>query len=358
MITGQPLYRAEQLPVFQNRIFHSEEEAKNCARGDVVVAQDPVTGLISNQAFRPELMNYDADYHNEQGLSSVFQSHLQNVTEIVQKHFRGSSLIEVGCGKGHFLEALQGLGFEITGLDPAYEGSNPSIVKQYFSAEAGHRGDAIILRHVLEHVQNPVAFLSKILEANGGQGKIYIEVPCFDWICDRRAWFDIFYEHVNYFRLSDFHRMFGTVHEAGRIFNGQYLYAVADLATLRIPSHQEGGRFQFPAQFLDGVNRYVAKLRTRKNAPAAVWGAASKGVIFALFMQRAGASVDMVIDINPAKQDKYLPVTGLKVKSPETAMNELPPDAEIFVVNGNYLNEIRALTKDRFHYIPIDREDI
>jgi Methyltransferase domain/C-methyltransferase C-terminal domain len=358
MITVQPLYRAEQLPVFQNRIFHSEQEARNCTRGDVVLGQDPVTGLISNQAFRPELMVYDADYHNEQGLSSVFQSHLQNVTEIIQKHFHGSSLIEVGCGKGDFVESLQALGFEVAGLDPAYEGSNPSIIKQYFSAEAGLQGDGIILRHVLEHIQDPVAFLSKICAANGGKGKVYIEVPCFDWICGRRAWFDIVYEHVNYFRLVDFQSMFGTVHEAGRIFHGQYLYAVADLATLRTPTQQEGGRFQFPAQFLDSVTRYAAKLRTHRDAPAAVWGAASKGVIFALFMARAGASVDMVIDINPAKQGKYLPVTGLKVQSPEAAMNELPPGAEIFVMNGNYLDEVKALTNDRFSYIAIDHEEI
>jgi hypothetical protein len=48
---------------------------------------------------------------------------------------------------------------------------------------------------------------------------------------DRRAqsWFDLFYEHVNYFRLDDLRRMFGTVHEAGHLFGGQYLYIVADL---------------------------------------------------------------------------------------------------------------------------------
>lgn len=358
MIPGQPLYRAEQLPVFQNRIFHSEEEGRNCTTGDVVLAQDPGTGLISNQAFRPELMKYDTDYHNEQGLSSVFQSHLQNVSEIILKHFHGSSLIEVGCGKGHFLEALQALGFEVTGLDPAYEGSNPSIIKQYFSAEAGLRGDGIILRHVLEHVQDPVAFLSKIRDANGGKGKVYIEVPCFEWICDRRAWFDIFYEHVNYFMLSDFHRMFGTIHDAGHSFNGQYLYAVADLATLRVPLHEEAGRFEFPAHFLDSVDRYAARLCTRKSAPSAVWGAASKGVIFALFMARAGAGVDMVIDINPAKQGRFLPGTGLQVQSPEAAMKALSPGAEIFVMNGNYLEEVKTLTKSRFNYITVDHEDI
>ena len=177
------IYRAEQLPIFQNRMFHSEQEAKNCIKSDVVVVQDLETGLIFNQVFRPDLMSYDADYQNEQSFSSVFQRHLQNVSEVIVKHFEAHSLIEVGCGKGYFLEQLQRLGFEITGLDPTYEGSNPSVIKRYFNPEIEIQADGIILRHVLEHVRDPLGFLSNIRESNGGPGKIYIEVPCFDWIC-------------------------------------------------------------------------------------------------------------------------------------------------------------------------------
>jgi SAM-dependent methyltransferase len=358
MTEHQPMYRAERLPVFQNRTFNSVKEAEESATGDVLLVQDPATGLISNHAFRPELLRYGADYHNEQGLSSVFQSHLRNVSGIIQKHFQGASLIEVGCGKGHFLESLQALGFRITGLDPAYEGSNSAIVKEYFSPEAGLTGDGIILRHVLEHIQDPVAFLSKIRDANGGKGKAYIEVPCFDWICERRAWFDIFYEHVNYFRLGDFRRMFGTVYEAGHIFNGQYLYAVADLATIRTPVSAADDRFVFPSHFLDGVRRYADKLDERTTGRRAIWGAASKGVIFSLFMKRAGARIDMAVDINPAKQGKFLAVTGLQVQPPDAAMKMLPPGSEVFVMNGNYLEEIKMSTKGQFEYIPVDHERI
>src|ERR1017187_6492880 len=259
------LYRAEQLPSFQNRMFHSEEEAKNCAKGDVVLVRDLDTGLTFNRAFQPELMQYDADYQNEQAISAAFRRRLQNVSEVILKHFQDSSLIEVGCGKGYFLEHLQAMGFKITGLDPAYEGSNPSVIKRYFSPESGLRADGIVLRHVLEHLQDPVGFLSRVRDANGGGGKIYIEVPCFDWICDHRAWFDIFYEHVNYFRLPDFHRMFGLVYEAGHAFNGQYLYVVADLATIRAPECDETDRITFPEGLLDTVSVYAAELGAGQN---------------------------------------------------------------------------------------------
>lgn len=212
MNAPRTIYQAEQLPVLQNQMFASESEARACARGDVQLVQDQATGLIFNQAFDPGLMHYDADYQNEQAVSGVFQRHLEDVSGIISKHFGGKSLIEVGCGKAHFMERLQQLGFEITGMDPAYEGSNPSVVRKYFTPEVGLRADGLVLRHVLEHVQHPLNFLNNLREANGGDGAIYIEVPCFDWIGRHRAWFDIYYEHVNYFRLADFHRMFEKVY--------------------------------------------------------------------------------------------------------------------------------------------------
>ncbi len=349
------IYRAEQLPVFQNRMFASRTSARDCTRGDVALVQSLATGLVYNQAFQPELMQYDADYQNEQGLSPAFRVHLGAMADVVTRHFSGMSLIEVGCGKGLFLEQLSGLGFDITGLDPTYEGTDPRVVKQYFTPAIGLHADGLVLRHVLEHVQDPVGFLEGVLASNGGSGKIYIEVPCLDWIAAHKAWFDIFYEHVNYFRLSDFTRMFGTVHEAGHCFSGQYLYVVADLATIRRPTYREQDAFDLPPGFLSAID----ESRTRLSMHAAddshaVWGGASKGVIFALLMERAGAPIHTVIDINPAKQGRYLAATGLQVKSPEEGLSGLRDGADLYVMNSNYLPEIQALTACRFNYVCVE----
>jgi len=363
MISYRSLYRAEQLPIFQNRMFNTEAAARTCVRGDVDLVQDSATGLVFNRAFDPALMVYDADYQNEQGHSTAFLEHLDSVARVVQTHFAGQTLIEVGCGKGLFLEQLQSLGFEITGLDPTYEGTNSAVIREYFTPTTGLRADALVLRHVLEHVPDPVAFLAQLRDSNGGKGKIYIEVPCLDWIAERRSWFDLFYEHVNYFRLGDFGRMFGTVHESGHTFGGQYLYVVADLATLRNPMASARDAFKFPFDFVQGITRSAARVKAanaaqdaRNRAPVAIWGGASKGVIFALFMEREGAPVNFVIDINPAKQGRFLAATGLCVLTPESALARLPDGADLFVMNRNYLNEIQAQTHHRLNYISPDSE--
>ena len=56
------------------------------------------------------------------------------------------------------------------------------------------------------------------------------------------------------------------------------------------------------------------------------------------------------IDINYSKQDKFLPVTGLKVYSPSQGMRILKDGATVYVMNSNYLAEIKEMTNHRFNY--------
>lgn len=332
-------------------MYDTETEAKACPRGDIRLVEHLESGLIYNETFRSDSMKYDDSYQNEQAVSPLFCDHLENVIRIIERSMSNMPLVEIGCGKGFFLEMLLAKGFDVLGYDPAYQGENPRVIKEYFKPGSRLKSAGLVLRHVLEHVQDPVGFLSSLKDANCSGGPIYIEVPCFDWICEHRAWFDIYYEHVNYFRLSDFSRMFGTIYEDGHLFGGQYLYVIADLASLRRAKINPTDRIFFPRDFIEDLFT-----KSEMATPAAVWGGASKGVIFSLFMQRTGRPIEMVIDINPAKQGKYLPGTGLLVRSPEDALSHLLPGATIYVMNSNYLAEIRKMSKNVYRYVGVDRE--
>lgn len=348
MLLTNSLYQSDDFPVFQNLMYPSKEAAINCPKGNIHLVQNLQTGLIYNSAFRPELMIYDQNYENEQAFSNVFQQHLENIAEIISSCLGKSNIVEVGCGKGYFLETLAAKGFSITGFDPAYAGINKRIKKEYFGQTSFEKANGLILRHVLEHIQNPIDFLDKLKNANNGSGRIYIEVPCFDWICANRAWFDIYYEHVNYFRLSDFNRIFGEVIKSGYCFGGQYLYVIAELGSLKTPAiNNSGDLVEFPSDFTDTIKNSTEQNRT------VIWGGASKGVIFALLKFRAGQSINKVIDINPAKQGKFLAGTGLQISSPDHCLSDLEEDTTIFVMNSNYLEEIKELTKNAFHYVTI-----
>lgn len=350
MMRFRDLFKVSGIPVLQNKVFADRASALACPKGDVTLVQDMDTGLIFNSVFDDGLLKYDGDYQNEQACSGVFQRHLEAVERIIRQYFFHRSVLEIGCGKGYFFEYLHQAGYEITGIDPAYEGHNSKVIKACFDNSLGLSAEGIVLRHVLEHMPNPVAFLSMIAKANGGKGQIYIEVPCFDWICQHRAWFDITYEHVNYFRLDDFYRMFSKVYESGHVFGGQYIYIVADLATLRGPSFNRPDTVSFPADFLSGIDRVAGMVKGKRTA---VWGGASKGVIFVLYMLNAGAKVNLVIDINPSKQNKFMAGSGVKILSPEEGMKMLQAGDNVLVMNSNYLQEIMGLSNNQFNYIPL-----
>ena len=344
------LYFQKQVPIFQNKMYESAVLAKNCPRGDIELVESLETGFIYNNAFKPELMVYDEDYQSEQGVSDQFLNHLKMAAEIVLNNLGQKSIIEIGCGKGLFLQILSQRGCDITGYDPTYEGNDSRILREYFLPSEKKQAKGFVLRHVLEHLQNPYEFLNLLKSYSGGREKIYIEVPCFDWICKHDAWFDIIYEHVNYFRIADFYRMFGSVIESGHLFGGQYLYVVADLSSLRKPVINQLDRVKFPNEFGGSLNKALES--HSKNV--AIWGGAAKGVMFALNCEHAGYPITMAIDINPAKQGKYMPATGILVQSPQEALMHLPHGATIFVMNSNYLEEIKLMSKNYFNYIGID----
>ncbi|MBO6675190.1 MAG: methyltransferase domain-containing protein [Rhizobiales bacterium] len=326
-------------------MYESAQAGRDCPKGQMRLVEDLATGLVRNAAFDASLMDYDAAYQNEQGNSRRFAEHLSDVADLILEKIGRDGLIEIGCGKGLFLDYLWGRGAQAKGFDPTYEGDSPLVQKVYFSSDLNIKGRGLILRHVLEHVEDPVSFLFELAAANGNEGLIYIEVPCLDWILENRAWFDVFYEHVNYFRLNDFKRIFGRLVHADRTFGGQYLRVVGDLSTLRRPTYVPLDAVHFPEDFVDSLTKAATS-----SPPIAVWGGASKGVIFCLFMERAGCKIGRVIDINPAKQGHFLPGTGLRVMSPEEGLADLSEGSVVQVMNPNYLEEIRQSSPKHLQY--------
>lgn len=348
-----PIFKSRSLPVLQNRTFDCEKEALNSDVGDLELNYDGRTGIIVNSQFDKRKILYGKDYNNEQALSASFLNHLEGVSRLIRGSIVGDQLVEIGCGKGAFLKVLRQQGFHVKGFDPAYEGADPEVEARHFGAEEGIIADGVVLRHVLEHIPEPVDFLSMIREANGGRGRIYIEVPCFEWILENEAWFDVFYEHVNYFRESDFQSMFSEIVRIERTFNGQYLSVVAELGSLRrdvLPSRAEVDpkrAVNLTTAMQRSAEEAMSLLEQRTGASLAVWGGASKGVIFSLYLCRFGIPVSAVVDINPAKQGRYLPCSGIRVQSPEEYLTGLTGRPVVVVMNPNYLNEIRDFTGDR-----------
>lgn len=358
MDTPQTLYRATGIPAMQNKLFSNRAEALAAPSGSLELCQDE-TGLVYNRVFDPTVVTYDDSYQNDQGHSLHFQRHLDEVSELCLRFLasRESLVVDVGCGKGGFVELLRAKGVNAIGYDNAYQGSSPYIRKTFFSVESHDQGDLLTLRHVLEHIPSPWHLIDGIAAANGYHGLLYIEVPDLEWILEHQAYFDLFHEHVNYFRADDFHRHFGdAVVFLSKTFCGQYLSVLINLELVR-----DTGLSLLPREDFSCLHSAFIKLLEHEDKTYAslsnsdhivLWGAASKGVVFAAKAPPAIESkITHAIDINPSKQGFFMPTSGVEVLDPATGIARLDSSSLILIMNPNYEEEIRKSLPHNHPYL-------
>lgn len=147
--------------------------------------------------YLPEEVNTEALYADEvyavvDNRKSIFEriifSEAEKVLAKARKiHLNAKSLLDFGSGKGQFLAVAKDAGWQGVGIETAAERAdfarkNYQVdVRQEFYA-GGKIGDGsfdfITLNHVLEHLPEPLALVSELLDKNlAPGGLVYIEVP-------------------------------------------------------------------------------------------------------------------------------------------------------------------------------------
>jgi hypothetical protein len=360
--------RRERVSLLQNRLYSTLQQAREAPVGAIEMTSCRSCGFVWNAAFEPARLVYDPLYENDQANSAGFREHLAaRATRILAILQRGepSHLVEVGCGQGDFLKYLTNVGGpwirSAAGFDPAWRGaseigpSNIRISRTYFDRESAllldHRPDVVLSRHTIEHVSEPVAFLTTLREAcgDGRAVTLFLETPCVKWIIDNLQFQDFFYEHCSLFTADSLNL---AMRRAGfrptridRVFGGQYLWAEADprspalalSATLPLTVDEwEMARVDFIERWRKTIEQQI------EVGPVYVWGVGAKGVTFALLVDPDGTRLSGAVDINPKKQGLFIPITGLKILAPD----QLPlRPLTLVVMNPNYAAEIEAEVK-------------
>jgi SAM-dependent methyltransferase len=98
-------------------------------------------------------------------------------------------LLDVGCGTGSFLAAAQKLGWKVTGLDFNEAGVQAArarlgvadvhawTLEEFSQQRPGEQFDAVTAFEVLEHVEEPRAFLERCYELTSPGGHFAVSVP-------------------------------------------------------------------------------------------------------------------------------------------------------------------------------------
>jgi SAM-dependent methyltransferase len=354
-------FTAAGLPVTCASVFETRDEALAVSCGDLTLASCDACSFVFNRSFDPTLGDIGARYESSQASSTTFGAFARELAErwIESYSLVGKVVVEVGCGGGYFLQQLvKGGVSRAIGIDPfADETKNGVDARLVFVAapfdesRVGLAADALVCRHTLEHLQDVSGFLKLLRRwaAADPRRVLLFELPAAERVFAERAFWDIYYEHCNYFTEQTLRHAFQLagfeVLALRRAYGDQYLvlearaaeHPVVD-ALLEVDSAQLAYR-DYGRDVRASTRHCQTRLERLRDAapPLVLWQGASKTVGF-LSMLADPSVVDSAVDLSAARHGKFLPGSGLAVHAP-TELTRLRP-GYIVLMNPLYLTEV------------------
>jgi SAM-dependent methyltransferase len=344
-----------------------QQTATQYPRGDMRLTFCQQCGFLSNSAFDVTLNEYNPDYEETQHFSARFNLFADElIADLVDRFgIRNKRVLEIGCGKAEFLRRLCEAGNnEGIGVDPSVRPERLSanakarmqFIPELYSEEHSQlHADVILCRHTLEHIQPTREFLDLVRRSIGDRPDVQVcfELPDVRIVLEETRFWDVYYEHCSYFSAGSLARLFREasfdVVDLWRAYDDQYLLLMAKpaehptTASLTIEDDLEelsalASAFEVSSQRQIAHWRETIQRFHREGRKAVLWGAGSKCVAF---LTTAGLEqeVEVVVDINPHKQGKFLPATGHPVISPEQLKVYEP--GVVVVMNSIYLAEVQ-----------------
>jgi SAM-dependent methyltransferase len=333
--------------------------------GRMVLGHCPNCAYVRNLAFDPAVLVYDTTMDTNLHFSPAFQAFSAELVKHLADRYdlAGKRVLDIGCGQGEFLRELchtagcTGVGYDAMYAGPVGpDGSGAEFHSGYAPRGAGlPEFDLFTSRHWFEHIDDPAQFLADLRERAGDRPTVgYLEVPdaCYDLAT---AGWEVIYPHVSYFDAYSLCRIVERagwrVEDTGTYFSGMFRHIEVSnrsggprRGTRPLPDGEArdrqlaaiGGFAERHHRVRDGWRKRIAEL-TAEGARPVLWGAGSRAVQFLTFAD-PDRRLAAVVDLNPRKWDRYLPVTAHRVDPPES-LAELSPRA-VIITNPAYRGEI------------------
>ncbi|MFN8015300.1 MAG: class I SAM-dependent methyltransferase [Acidimicrobiia bacterium] len=352
----------KEIPTNSYLMLRDQELALSYPTGNMALTLCDDCGYIFNAAFIPDNTEYSESYEASQGSSKVFMAWLEDMAAqfVKRNELEGKTIFEVGCGQGEFLamatRASKGKGI---GIDPAYkpgfidesDQKNLEFINDFFGEKyLDIKFDAVAHRHTLEHIIEVTPHARLVLQAaKNNNAKVFFELPEMKRILTDLAFWDIYYEHCNYFTPGSLARLLrreglGLTHLATE-YDDQYCLAEGVMGETtpsleleddldEIKKLVDQFQINFPKQ-MEELGNTVAQYKK-----PIIWGAGSKGTSFLTNLGLDLSRLGLVVDIDTHKHGTFMAKTGQSVQGPD-ALIEYQPDL-VVAMNSIYLDEIQA----------------
>ena len=300
-------------------------------------------------------------------LSSCSESWLQHAREYVEMVVGRfgmdgrSHIVEVGSNDGYLLQYFKEKGMPVLGIEPAANVAAvalrrgiPTLVKffgqQTARGVAGEWGcaDLLVGNNVLAHVHDLHDFVHGIKILLKPRGIITLEFPHLMKMVDGRQFDTIYHEHVSYFSLFTVERLFAA--HALAVFDVEVLPTHggslriyvrhsgdssrpvgARVGDLRARERTAGlDRLEYYQSFAPKVTEAKSKLQDfvyaakREGKSIVGYGAPAKGATLLSYCGIGPEFVKYTVDVNPYKQNRFLPGTHIPIRHPDEIRQTRP----------------------------------
>ncbi len=361
-------YQINDVPAHSCLMLPSRDAALAFPRGDIELAFCRDCGFISNIRFDVHLNDYSPAYEETQAFSPRFMRFVDDICDDQIAKYGigpGTSVLEIGCGKGEFLVALcERSGCNGIGLDPGYRPERTQsaaagrirFIADFYGPKYSHlQADYVCCRHTLEHIGPVREFVGLVRDTIGERPhvNVFFELPDMERVLEQGVFWDVYYEHCTYFTRGSLARLFREsgfeVLELFKAYGGQYLMLEARPAPgPTVARLRQEDDVEHTARLVDKFRTQVdTQLQTladitqtarKAGKTVAIWGSGSKCVSL-ISSLRLGEELTAVVDINPHKHGKFLAGSGREILGPD-ALRSLRPDI-VLLMNSIYTEEVR-----------------
>lgn len=321
---------------------------------------------------------FDAEYAYYSSYSASWVKHAERYVGEMADRFgldASSHVVEVAANDGYLLQFVKQRGIPCTGVEPttgtaaAARQKGINIIEEFFGialaekmVAQGLQADLTAANNVLAHVPDINDFVSGFARLLKPHGVSTFEFPHLLNLIRENQFDTVYHEHFSYLSLAAVTRIF--LANGLRVFDvqeipthGGSLRVFASLAVENHHPEQPAVREILAREEASGLTRagtyvsfqacadkvkddFVAFLIDAKRAgkSVAAYGAAAKGNTL---MNYAGIRPDLisfVVDLNPAKQGKFMPGSRIPIVS-EEQLRESKPDY-VVILPWNLKNEV------------------
>ena len=196
----------DNLPVSSAILDYKPTHIQGTASFDAAIC-DNCDHVANSSPSRFEQVYSDDRYVVKTAVSGAMNNILQSIAEFISpESFENFTVLEIASGSGELANWLVEQGCSVVTIDPAIkEYENNKIVHfssnfdSAFVKDSKQKYDLIIGRHIIEHTDDPIKFLSMCSTLLKDTGRIYLEVPNLTNTLATNRYVDFFNDHMQYF---------------------------------------------------------------------------------------------------------------------------------------------------------------